>query len=59
MDMRARIYQPYKDGLYCGQIYDEELKCWKQVTEGCFTESGAKKQLKKWKKRKYPEEFEI
>lgn len=52
--MRARIYQPYKGGLYCGQIYDKELKCWKQVTEGCFYGIRCKETIKKVEKEKIP-----
>jgi len=57
--MRARIYQPCKNGLYWGQVYDEKLKIWKNVTLSCFTEWGAKRELEKWRKKNYPKEFEI
>ena len=57
--MRARIFQPYKNGLHYGQVYNEKHKCWEDVTPLCFKEWGAKRELKKWKKKNYPKEFEI
>ena len=62
--MRARIYHPCPSGLYWGQVYDEKLKYWEDVTLSCFTERGAKRELEKWKKKQkknaeYSEEFEI
>ena len=57
--MKVRVYQPYKNGLCWGQIYDEQLKIWKNVTISCFTEWGAKRELAKWKKQNHPQEFEI
>ena len=57
--MRARIYQPYRNGLYWGQVYDEKYKYWKDVTTSCFTEWGAKRELEKWRKENCPKEFEF
>lgn len=57
--MKARIYQSCPSGLYWGQVYDEKYKCWKNVTLSCFTEWGARKELKKWKKLNCPQEFEL
>lgn len=56
--MRARIL-PCKSGLYYGQVYDEKYKYWKDVTPLCFTKWGAKRELKKWRKKICPKEFEI
>lgn len=47
--MRARIYQNYSNGLYFGQIYNEEKEKWEYKTDGCFTKFGAKLKLKRWK----------
>ena len=57
--MKVRIYQPHKNGLCWGQIYDEQLKFWKTVTISCFTKWGAKRELEKWKKQNHSQEFEI
>lgn len=57
--MRARIYQPCKYGMYCGQIFDENYKKWKTVTPLCLTKWGAKRELIKWKNMNYPEEIRI
>ena len=57
--MRARIYQPSKYGMYCGQIFDDKHKCWKTVTILCITKWGAKRELINWKRLNYPEEIEI
>ena len=57
--MRARIFQPCKNGLYYGQVYDEKNKYWKDVTPLCITEWGAKRELKKWRKQNCPKELEI
>ena len=59
VNMRARIFQPCKNGLYYGQVYNEKYKYWEDVTPLCFTEWGAKRELKKWRKENCPKEFEI
>lgn len=55
--MKARIQ--YYNSYYFGQIFDEKYQYWKTVTGACDTEKTAIKELKKWKKRKYPEIFHI
>lgn len=57
--MKARIHKNTPSGLHWGQIYDEEDKRWKDVTMGCITEWGARRELEKWRKVHCPKEFEI
>ena len=57
--MKARIRQTTSCGMYWGQIFDEKEKRWKDVTSACFTEFGAKLELKQWKRKNCPIEFEI
>lgn len=49
--IRARVHQNTPSGLYWGQIYNEKKKKWEDVTLSCFTKSGAKRALKRWKKQ--------
>lgn len=57
--MRARIHKNTPSGLHWGQVYDEKEKRWKDVTMGCITEWGAKRELEKWRKVHCPKEFKI
>lgn len=57
--MRARVYQTCKNGMYYGQVWNYKLEHWSTVTTPCFTEWGAKLELERWKKKNFPEEFEI
>ena len=45
--------------IYGVKEYDEEDKRWKDVTMGCITEWGARRELEKWRKVHCPKEFEI
>lgn len=68
--MRARIS---KDGhYYFGEVYGSwcykfygiqiplnEWEGWKKVTRKCLTVWQAKEELKKWKDKNFPDEFEI
>ncbi|MBE5822370.1 MAG: hypothetical protein E7311_07295 [Clostridiales bacterium] len=50
--MKARIIKTF--GFYYGQVCVKEnknTKEWKTVTEGCYTEFGARSSLRAWKKR--------
>lgn len=54
--MQARIKEDYY-GFYKGEVKVDGK--WKKVTESCLTRVGAKIELKKWKKKHFPKEFEI
>lgn len=54
--MKARIVQD-NCGYYTGEVFGKTR--WICVTRSCITKIGAKRELAKWKKRNYPEEFEI
>lgn len=63
--MRARIV---KDNVgYAGEVYGNwsnillgtKWEGWNQVTNHCVTKCGAKYELRKWKQKECPEEFEI
>ena len=56
--MKARVRKTW-NGLYYGEVYNEDYKVWKMVTNYCFTEWGAKRELKQYKKEHCPEEFEL
>ena len=62
--MKARIVKP--QSMYYGEVYctlesmfGYESTKWHRVTSACFTEAGARRELKEWKKKHFPEEFEL
>lgn len=66
--MKARIIRD--DYGYHAEVYGtmnitflgyeiSEKTGWHKVTGDCFTEYGAKRELKKWKQKNMPDEFEI
>ena len=55
MEVRARIVKPQL--MYYGEAFIAYQ--WRRVTPACFTKQGAKRELKKWKKKTYPNEFMI
>lgn len=64
--MRARIVQD-SGGYYVGEVYGAwsnwllgtKWTGWDRVTSKCWTEWGAKLELKAWKRKNYPDEFEL
>ena len=64
--MKARIRQTHS-GMYVGEVYGTwsnllfgtERTGWNEVTSKCFTEWGAKLELKQWKKKNCPNEFNL
>ena len=64
--MKARIIQN-DCGYYVGEVYGDwsnsflqtKWTGWNKVTNSCITKFGAKRELEKWKRNNYPEEFEI
>ena len=61
--MKARITKP--QGMYYGEVYGHLFglsgEKWHRVTPPCFTEWGAKLELKRWKKEntEVVSEFEV
>ena len=54
-EVRARIVKPQL--MYYGEV---SICCqWRRVTSACFTKQGAMRELQKWKKKTYPEEFTL
>ena len=64
--MKARIVQD-NCGYYTGEVYGTWTNSllrtkwtgWNRVTCTRITKLGAKRELEKWKKKNYPDEFEI
>lgn len=64
--MRARIKET-ETGMYYGEVYgtfenallNTGYTGWTKVTPGCLTKWGAERELKKWKDKNAPEEFEL
>ena len=61
--MKARIVKKYR--MYYGEVYGEwtgllgKSVGWREVTSPCLTKWGAKLELKRWKEKNCPTEFEI
>lgn len=64
--MRARIV-PVTGGCYVGEVYgtwanwllETKWTGWNKVTSRCMTKLGARLELETWKRKNYPEEFEL
>lgn len=63
--MKARVIK--EGSMYVGEVYGTwtnyllgtKYKGWNSVTTRCFTEIGARVGLEQWKRKNYPEEFEL
>ena len=64
--MKARIVKSSGGEFWGGEVYGHwgvlglfERVGWNRVTEKCYTQWGAKRELMKWKKEHCGEEFEL
>lgn len=64
--MKVRVRKT-STGMYIGEVYGTwenllfgtERTGWNKVTTRCFTEWGAKLELREWKKKNCPKEFDM
>lgn len=63
--MKVRVIQT-QSGAWYGEVYGtwesifgKTWTGWKKVTSNCITKMGAKIELKNWKKKNVPQEFDI
>lgn len=56
--IKARIVKE-RHGLYHGEIYNDKVGKWKQITDSCYTKWGARRLIYKYIKDEIIEEIEV